>query len=154
MPHGEQVIGAGLVFAANQSGVMAAIDGRSGDRVWVQPIGSTSAPALVGQYIFISGTNGRVAAINAGTGQVFWVTQLREFEREEKQRGRITYAGPIVASNQVIVASSRGTVIALSPQTGERIGSLELNDPVYLEPISVGDKVFVLTDDARLIAIR
>ena len=42
----------------------------------------------------------------------------------------------------------------LSPQTGERIGSLELKDPVYLEPISVGDKVFVLTDDARLVAIR
>lgn len=148
------VIGNGLVFAANQSGVMAAIDGRSGDRVWVQPIGSTSAPALVSQYLFVSGTNGRVAAINAGTGQVFWVTQLREFERQEKQRGRISYAGPIVASNQVLVASSRGSVIALSPQTGERIGSLELKDPVYLEPISVGDKVFVLTDDARLIAIR
>jgi len=148
------VIGNGLVFAANQSGVMAAIDGRSGDRVWVQPIGSTSAPALVSQYLFVSGTDGRVAAINAGTGQVFWVTQLREFERQEKQRGRISYAGPIIASNQVLVASSRGTVIALSPQTGERTGSLELKDPVYLEPISVGDKVFVLTDDARLIAIR
>ena len=148
------VIGNGLVFAANQSGVMAAIDGRSGDRVWVQPIGSTSAPALVSQYLFVSGTNGRVAAINAGTGQVFWVTQLREFERQKKQRGRISYAGPIIASNQVLVASSRGTLIALSPQTGERRGSLELKDPVYLEPISVGDKVFVLTDDARLIAIR
>ena len=148
------VIGNGLVFAANQSGVMAAIDGRSGDRVWVQPIGSTSAPALVSQYLFVSGTNGRVAAINAGTGQVFWVTQLREFERQKKQRGRISYAGPIIASNQVLVASSRGTLIALSPQTGERTGSLELKDPVYLEPISVGDKVFVLTDDARLIAIR
>ncbi|MEQ9315685.1 MAG: PQQ-binding-like beta-propeller repeat protein, partial [Henriciella sp.] len=42
------VVGGGLVFAANQSGVMAAIDGRSGNRVWVQPVGSTSAPALAG----------------------------------------------------------------------------------------------------------
>ena len=80
--------------------------------------------------------------------------QLREFEREKKQRGRISYAGPLLASNQLLLTSSLGTVIALSPQTGERIGSLELKDPVYLEPISVGDKVFVLTDDARLVAIR
>ena len=57
-------------------------------------------------------------------------------------------------ADQVIVLNSLGELVALSPQTGERTGSLDLKDPVYLEPISVGDKVFVLTDDARLIAIR
>lgn len=148
------VIGGGLVFAANQSGVMAAIDGRTGNRVWVQPIGSTSAPALVGNYIFISGTDGRVAAIQANSGEVYWVAQLRQYEKQKKKKGRIAYAGPIIASDQVIVLNSLGELVALSPQTGERIGSLDLKDPVYLEPISVGDKVFVLTDDARLIAIR
>ncbi|WP_300378385.1 PQQ-binding-like beta-propeller repeat protein [Henriciella sp.] len=148
------VIGGGLVFAANQSGVMAAIDGRSGNRVWVQPVGSTSAPALAGNYIFVSGTDGRIAAIQANTGKVFWVAELRRYEKQEKKKGRISYAGPLVASNQVIVVNSLGGLISLSPQTGERIGSLELKDPVYLEPISVGDKVFVLTDNARLIAIR
>ena len=148
------VIGGGLVFAANQSGVMAAIDGRTGNRVWVQPVGSTSAPALAGNYIFISGTDGLVAAIQANSGNVYWVSQLRQFEKEKKKKGRIAYAGPIIASNQVIVLNSRGGLIALSPQTGEKTGTLELGDPVYLEPISVGDKIFVLTDDARLIAIR
>jgi outer membrane protein assembly factor BamB len=148
------VIGGGLVFAANQSGVMAAIDGRTGNRVWVQPIGSTSAPALAGNYIFVSGTDGRIAAIQANTGNVYWVKELRRFEKQKKKKGRIAYAGPIIASNQVIVVNSLGGLIALSPQTGERTGSLELGDAVYLEPISVGDKLFVLTDDARLIAIR
>ena len=148
------IVGSGLVFAANQSGVTAAIDGRTGDRVWVQPIGSTSAPTLVGQYIFISGTDGKVAAIDAASGQVYWVNQLREFEREKKQRGRISYAGPLLASNRLLVASSRGSLIALSPQTGERVGAIDLKDPIYLEPISVGDKVFILTDDAWLVAIR
>jgi outer membrane protein assembly factor BamB len=148
------VIGGGLVFAANQSGVMAAIDGRTGNRVWVQPIGSTSAPTLAGEYLFVSGTDGRIAAISAGSGQVYWVKQLREFEKQKKKRGRIAYAGPLVASNRILVTSSRGELIALSPQTGERLSAVDLKDPVYLEPIAVGDKVFVLTDDARLIAIR
>lgn len=148
------MIGGGLVFAANQSGVMAAIDGRSGNRVWVQPVGSTSAPALAGEYIFVSGTNGQIVCLSAATGQIYWVKQLREFEKQEKKKNRIAYAGPIIASNQVLVVSSRGELIALSPQTGERISSIDLGDAVYLEPISVGDKVFVLTDDARLIAIR
>ncbi|MEM5517231.1 PQQ-binding-like beta-propeller repeat protein [Henriciella sp. AS95] len=148
------VVGGGLVFAANQSGVMAAIDGRSGNRVWVQPVGSTSAPTLVGEYIFVSGTDGQIVCMSAATGQIYWVKQLRQWEKQKKKKGRISYAGPIVASNQVLVASSQGELIALSPQTGERTGSVKLGDPVYLEPISVGDKVFVLTDDARLIAIR
>ena len=148
------VIGGGLVFAANQSGVMAAIDGRTGNRVWVQPVGSTSAPALVGNYIFVAGTDGRIAAIQANSGDVFWVAELRRYENQNKKKGRISYTGPIIASNQVIVVNSLGGLISLSPQTGEKTGSLELNDDVYLEPISVGDKIFVLTDDARLIAIR
>ncbi|WP_084418515.1 outer membrane protein assembly factor BamB family protein [Henriciella litoralis] len=148
------VIGGGLVFAANQSGVMAAIDGRTGSRLWVQPIGSTSAPSLVGPYLFVSGTDGKVAAIAAESGKVYWVKQLRQYAKKKKKKGRIAYAGPIVASDQVLVVSSRGELIALSPQTGEQTGSIDLKDPVYLEPISVGDKVFVLTDDARLIAIR
>ncbi|MEQ9316368.1 MAG: hypothetical protein RLN72_10995, partial [Henriciella sp.] len=84
----------------------------------------------------------------------FWVKQLREFEKQEKKKNRISYAGPLIASNQVLVVSSLGEIIALSPQTGERVNSIDLKDPIYLEPISVGDKVFVLTDDARLIAIR
>ena len=148
------VIGGGLVFAANQSGVMAAIDGRTGNRVWVQPIGSTSAPALVGEYIFVVGTDGRVAAIAAGSGQVYWVSQLRQYENEKKNKNRISYAGPLAASGKILVTSSRGELIALSPQTGERIGGVDVKDPVFLEPIAVGDKVFVLTDDARLVAIR
>ena len=148
------VIGGGLVFAANQSGVMAAIDGRTGSRVWVQPIGSTSAPTLAGNFIFISGTDGRVACIAANSGDVYWVSELPRFEKAKKKKGRIAYAGPILASNQVIVASSRGELISLSPQTGEVIDTIKLGDPVYIEPISAGDKVFVLTDDARLIAIR
>lgn len=148
------VIGGGLVFAANQSGVMAAIDGRTGNRVWVQPIGSTSAPALVGEYIFVTGTDGRVAAISAGSGQVYWVSQLRRYVNEKKNKNRISYAGPLLASGKILITSSRGELIALSPQTGERIGGVDVKDPVFLEPIAVGDKVFVLTDDARLVAIR
>ncbi|WP_084396829.1 PQQ-like beta-propeller repeat protein [Henriciella aquimarina] len=148
------VIGGGLVFAANQSGVMAAIDGRTGNRVWVQPVGSTSAPALAGNYLFVASTDGRVACLAANNGQVYWVSELPRFAKPKKKKGRISYSGPIIASNQVIVVSSRGELISLSPKTGERIDSIDLKSPVYIEPIAAGDKVFVLTDNARLIAIR
>jgi len=148
------VLGGGLVFAASQSGVLAAIDGRTGNRIWQQPIGSTQAPALAGQYLFVMGVEAEIACINAGTGQVVWVQQLAKYRKVEKKKGRITYAGPLVASNKIVVASSTGDLISFDPQTGTETGRLKLGDAVYIEPIAVQDKLIVLTDDGRLIAIR
>lgn len=148
------VLSGGLVIAANQSGVTAAIDGRSGNRVWAQAVGSTQAPAVVGQYVFIAGTDAVLAALNLNTGQVYWATQMQEYRDQGNQKGRISYSGPIVASGRIIVISSRGDMLAFDPQTGEQVAELDLGDNVYLEPISVGDALYVLTDEARLIAIR
>lgn len=151
---GRPILGGGLVFAATQSGVFAAIDGRTGNRVWQQPIGTTQAPALVGEYLFIMGVDAELACIKAGTGQVVWVKELAKFANEKKEKGRLTYAGPIIASGRIMVVSSKGELIAFDPQTGDETDRLKLGDPVYIEPIAVQDKLIVLTDDARLIAIR
>ncbi|MHA7900006.1 MAG: outer membrane protein assembly factor BamB family protein [Henriciella sp.] len=148
------ILGGGLVFAASQSGVLAAIDGRTGNRVWQQPIGTTQAPALAGEYLFIVGVDAELAAIKAGTGQVVWVKDLAKFSNERQEKGRLTYAGPIIASNRILIVSSQGELIAFDPQTGDETDRLKLGDPVYIEPIAVQDKLIVLTDDARLIAIR
>ncbi len=148
------VLGGGLVFAANQSGIFVAIDGRTGNRVWQQPIGATQAPALAGEYLFVIGVEAELACIKAGTGQVVWVKDLLKYKNEKKKKGRITYAGPIIASGRVLIISSEGDLLALDPQTGDEMDRLKLGDAVYIEPIAVQDKLVVLTDDARLIAIR
>jgi len=148
------ILGAGLVFAASQSGVLAAIDGRTGNRIWQQPIGTTQAPAFAGEYLFVVGVDAELACIKAGTGQVVWVQELERFRQPNKQRGRITYAGPVVANGRILIASSQGELIAFDPQTGDETDRLKLGDPVYIEPIAVQDKLLILTDDARLIAIR
>ena len=72
----------------------------------------------------------------------------------KKRKDKITYAGPIIASGRVIVASSRGELIALDPQTGEETGRLNLKSPVFIEPIAAGGKIILLSDEGKLIAIR
>lgn len=148
------VLSSGLVFAASQSGILAAIDGRSGQRAWSQPVGSIQAPALAGQYLFIAGVEGEIACLLAETGAVIWTTQLPKFRRENKRRGRISYVGPVIASDRILLASSEGDLIALSAQTGEEIDRLRIGDPVFIEPIVAGDRLIILTDEGRLIAIR
>ena len=148
------VLTQGLVFAATQSGLLAAIDGRTGNRIWDQTIGSVHAPAIVAEYVFIAGVEGQIACIAATSGAVIWATQLPRFKNERKEKGRLSYAGPLIASNRVLVISSDGTLLSLSPQTGEQLTSVDLKDKIFLEPIVVGDRIIVLTDEGRLIAIR
>ena len=148
------VLSGGLVFASSQSGVTVAIDGRSGTRVWSIATGSTQAPALAGQYMFILGVDDTLSAVNPANGEAYWVTTLRKFKKEKKKKGRISYSGPIIASGRVVIVSSTGELLAFSPQTGQQTGSVKLGSTTYLEPIAVQDKLLILTDEAKLIAIQ
>lgn len=148
------VLAGGLVFATSQSGILVAIDGRSGNRVWAKPIGSTQAPSVVGNYVFIMGVDGNLACLDGGTGEAYWVKQLPQYRKAKKKKGKISYTGPILASGRVVVASSEGEILAFSAQTGEEAGRLKAGQSIYLEPIAVGDKLFFLTDKARLIAVQ
>ena len=100
------------------------------------------------------GVEAEIACIKAGTGQVIWVKDLTKFKNEEKKKGRVTYAGPVIASGKILIASSQGDLISLDPQTGDELNRLKLGGAVYIEPIAVQEKLIVLTDDARLIAIN
>jgi outer membrane protein assembly factor BamB len=148
------VLAGGLVFAASQSGVLTAIDGRSGNRVWVQPFATINPPALAGQFLFSVGLDGQAIALQADTGNVIWTRELPGFRNPEKKKDKITYAGPIVGSGRLLLVSSRGVLLALSPQNGEEVGRLDLKRTVFLEPVVAQGMLFVLADDGRLIALR
>ena len=148
------VLAGGLVFASSQSGITVAIDGRSGNRVWARPIGSTQAPALSGKFLFVIGTNAPLAALDAGSGDAYWVTELPQYKNEKKKKKRISYSGPLLASGRILIVSSYGELLAFDPQTGEQTASLDIKDTTYIEPIAVQGKVFLLTDEAKLVAIQ
>ena len=148
------VLAGGLVFASSQSGITVAIDGRSGNRVWARPIGSTQAPALSGKFLFVIGTNATLAALDAGSGDAYWVTELPQYKNEKKKKKRISYSGPLLASGRILIVSSYCELLAFDPQTGEQTASLDIKDTTYIEPIAVQGKVFLLTDEAKLVAIQ
>lgn len=151
---GHPVIDSGRVFVANQSGTLLSIDGRSGGRVWAAPIGTTEAPALVDDTLFIMGGDGRLIALQASTGAVYWIEQLQRYKKEKSKKGRVSYAGPLVASGRIVVANSRGEILALHPQTGDTLSILNVVRPIFLEPVAAQGMIFVLTDDADLYAIK
>ncbi len=151
---GRPSIQEGVVYAASHSGILTAIDARSGTRIWNKLFGSRLGPVIAGQYLFIVGTDGQVACMNKIDGRVVWVRKLAGYKNEEKKQDAIVWTGPLVASDRLILASSEGEVLALSLQTGETIADLDLNQPVYIEPIAAGGLIYFLTDEGTLIAVR
>ena len=150
---GKPTIQDGIVYVASHSGILTAIDARLGTRLWSKTFGSRQGPVIGGDYLYVVGTNSKVAAFNKIDGKLAWVRELPEFKDNNKEN-RIVWTGPLLASDRVVIASSEGDVIALSPQNGETLADIKLGQAVYIEPIAASGKSFVLTDQAQLDAIK
>jgi outer membrane protein assembly factor BamB len=142
------------VYAVSHSGIMASFDLRTGERKWTLPASALHTPAIAGDYIFLITTYSQVSAIDRNTGQVRWITQLRNFKNMNKREDRISWAGPILAGNRLLLASSNGEMLILDPSTGEQTGDINLRQSVYIAPVLAEETVVVLTDEGRLIALR
>jgi outer membrane protein assembly factor BamB len=138
----------------SHSGSMAAFDIRSGERIWEQPAGGLNAPTIAGDFLFLTTVNAELVAIERNTGAVRWLTQLQQFRNERKRKNRVSWAGPILAGNRLVVASSEGDLRFYDPANGEQMGERNLGDSVYIAPVIADETVLVLTDEGRLIALR
>jgi outer membrane protein assembly factor BamB len=150
---GRPVIDRGLVLAMGSGGMLTAVDLRSGQRQWERNIGGNQTPWVAGRFVFVVTGSADVVALERATGKVKWVTPLTQYE-DEKKRRPILWAGPVLASDRLLVAGSTGDLLALSPYTGEILGKMELRSPVRLGPVVAERTIYVLTDTGRLIALR
>jgi outer membrane protein assembly factor BamB len=151
---GSPVIYDGMVFAVSQSGILAAYELRTGQRLWSQPAGGIHMPWVVGDYLFIMTTEGQVACLSRLDGATIWLQDLPQYKRPERRRGRISWAGPVLAGGRLLLVSSEGEMVSLSATTGENLGRYHLGNDVFIPPIIADATVYVLTDDANLIAYR
>ncbi|MDF1790991.1 MAG: PQQ-binding-like beta-propeller repeat protein [Thalassobaculaceae bacterium] len=151
---GNPVIDNDLAFAVSHAGRMAAIDMRSGRRVWERAIGSTHMPWVAGDYVFVTSLTGEVVALTRRDGRVRWVHRLPPFEDMEDEEDPIQYAGPVLVGDRLLIGSSDGFVYAISPYSGKLLGRIEVGEPIYVAPIVAGGTVYVLDNDAQLRAYR
>lgn len=151
---GNPVIDRDLAFAVSHAGRMAAIDLRTGARVWERPIGSVHMPWVAGDFLFVTGLSGEVVALARRDGRVRWVHRLPPFRDMEDRKDPIQYTGPVLVGDRLLIGSSDGFVYAISPYTGQLLGSIEIGDPIYVSPVVADGSVYVLGNDGTLRAFR
>jgi outer membrane protein assembly factor BamB len=148
------VIDKGRVYAIGQSGVMVAIDLRTGNRLWEVPIAGIYEPWIAGDFIYAVSVDGEAICVHAPSGRIVWVTQLPGFTNEKRKKGRIVWAGPALASDRLILVGSNNEALSLSPYSGEVLGRIELDSPASLVPVFAKGTMYVLDDDGGLSAFR
>jgi outer membrane protein assembly factor BamB len=151
---GRPVIDNGVVFAASHSGLLAAIDLRTGQRVWGRAFASTQTPWIAGEVLYAVSVDGELAALDRTTGNVYWVQQLRRYRDEGDREGRVAWTGPIMVGGRLILANSVGDVIAVSPENGQTVASLDVDRAVFIPPVAANNQIYLVTDEARLVVLR
>ena len=151
---GRPVIDRGRVYAASHSGRMAAIDLRTGERAWEQELGGTHSLWVAGDYVYVLSTDNELICLTRNEGKVRWVRLLPSYQDEKKRKDPMVWAGPVLGGDRLIVLSSDGGALSISPYTGEPLGREEMSGGGYFEPAIADKSLYVLTDDANLSAYR
>lgn len=151
---GRPVIDGERVFAISHSGRMVAIDRPTGRRLWEASLGGINQPWAAGDFVFVLTSDASVAAVTARDGRIRWLTPIGLYSDPKDRQGRITWSGPVLAGDRLIVSGSNGRAVTLSPYTGDIIGEQRMPDGVSLAPIVANGTLYFLTDEARLIAYR
>lgn len=151
---GRPVIDHGTVFAASHSGRLVAVDIRSGERLWDREIASEHQPWVAGDYLYVLTTDAELYCMTRADGLVRWSTPLPRFGDPENKKDPIRWAGPVLSGDRLVVISSDGQAVSLSPYTGEVLGKMDLGAKTLLAPIVADKTLYFLTDEAGLLAYR
>lgn len=152
---GRPVISQGRVFAIGMGGLMLGMDLPTGRRLWERQVSGEDSPWVAGSWMFIVSAGQEMAAIDTKDGSVAWVAPLPRWQDPKEHSGEISWWGPVLVSDRLVVTGTTGQAIAVSPYTGAIIGRQSLSAPAApVEPVVADGTLLVVTDDGRLLAMR
>lgn len=151
---GHPVIDRGRVYVVSHSGRMAAIDLRTGSRVWDLDVGALQMPWVAGEFVFILTNDGKIAALRRDNGRVKWVTELLRYVDKKKRKKTIFWVGPVLAGDRLVISGSHGEVLSVSPYTGKVLSWLNLSEGVMIPPLIADGTLYILDDGGDLSAYR
>lgn len=139
------VIDNGTVYAVGHGGRMVATVAKTGERLWSVTVPGIQPPYVAGDSVFVVDISGQLMALNRHDGRTQWTTKLP---------GSTTWAGPVLANGILWLASKEGQLAGVEAATGRVTGQMEIGGAVYIPPVVAQGRMFVLTDDAKLVAFN
>lgn len=148
------VIDRGRVFAVGQGGRMVSMELVTGQRLWEINVAGISTPWVAGEWLFVVTDEAKLLCIARANGKIRWVSQLQRYKSEKKKKGPISWTGPVLAGDRLILASSDGQLANVSPADGKVQSVTRGGSSFYLPPIVANNTLYTLANDGRLTAWR
>lgn len=150
----DPVIDRGRVFALGQGGRMASYELVTGQRIWELNIAGIATPVVSGEWVFVLTDDAKLLAIARPTGKVRWISQLPAFKNIKKKKNPVSWTGPVLAGNRLIVASTEGNVFSVDPTNGNSSEMFDLKNSISLPPVVANDTLYILDNSGRISAFR
>jgi outer membrane protein assembly factor BamB len=139
------VIDHGVVFAVSHGGRMIATSEATGERLWTRNLASTQMPWPAGDIVYVVDVTGKLLALTRTEGKLRWITDLPISSR---------WSGPVLASGKLWLVSADGLLVGVDAKSGEIVSKIDLGTEVFVSPIVAAGRMYILTDNARLIALN
>jgi outer membrane protein assembly factor BamB len=148
------VIDRGRVFAVSNSARLVSVSLATGARIWQRRIGATQSPWVAGKFLYLVTNENMLLCLSREDGRIAWGRSLPRYKDLKKRRDWISWSGPVLAGDRLILAGSNREVLAISPYSGDLLGRIKVPDAVEVSPIVARGTLYLLTSDADLIALR
>ena len=150
----DPVIDQGRVFAVGQGGRMVSLELVTGQRLWEMNVAGISTPWVAGEWLFVVTDEAKLLCIARATGKVRWATALQHYRKEKSKNGPISWSGPVLAGDRLILASSEGQMVSVSAGDGKVQSTTKIGAPVFLSPVVANSTLYILDNSGKITAFR
>ncbi|MCP3733968.1 PQQ-like beta-propeller repeat protein [Sphingomonas sp. RP10(2022)] len=149
------VIDNGRVFAVGQGGRMVSLDLATGQRLWEQNFAGISTPWIAGDWLFVVTDDARLICLARSNGKARWIASLQRFKNAKKSKGpQVTWFGPILAGNRLVLTNSLGQVVFASANDGSVVNTIDAKDSFALPPVVANGTLYTLGQSGKITAYK
>lgn len=149
----------GRVYASTTENVLVAVDAESGEELWshtglaeIASLVGGASPAATGSTVIGAFSSGEVVALLADNGQVLWEDSLAGVRRLEQSANIAQVRGhPVIDDGLVVAISNSNLMLGIDQRTGMPVWEAGVGGTQT--PWVAGDSIFVVTQDAQLVAL-
>jgi outer membrane protein assembly factor BamB len=144
------VLSSERLYASSYAHVFAAMDPASGARLWEKPFLAKNPAWVAEPFVFVLSEQPYLLCLHAVTGGVRWSLPLPGFKNPKTRKNPIGWKGPVLAGDRLWIVSSAGDLVAVSPQSGEVMTRYRVGKDIFLPPIIVSERLFLLQNNGNL----
>ncbi len=134
------------VYVPTFSDKLIVYDLGTGKEKWNVKVSSISPLVISGDTIFVLDTASKLLCLDKLTGKLLWAVQLRVSRKGED----VTWYGPLLSTNKLLLVGSDGLVLSLSPFSGKILSKTQFEEGIISYPFQVKENIFLISEKGNL----